>query len=131
MLQFLKKLRVHTKLVPRQYIKYSHQNSFATIFIYHLSFCHLFAITNKSTSCNWNIILKENSHPKSISEVTVVIKYPWLVHMICLIYCFFLFLQSSQHFLTFFDNCVFKLKCFNSCDSLLPFPFGKLVLHQS
>ena len=120
MLQFLKKLRVHTKLVPRQYIKYSHQNSFATICIYHLSFCHLFAITNKS-----------NSHPKSISEVTVVIKYPWLVHMICLIYCFFLFLQSSQHFLTFFDNCVFKLKCFNSYDSLLPFPFGKLVLHQS
>ena len=71
--------------------------------IYHLSFCHLFAITNKSTSCNWNIILKENSHPKSISEVTVVIKYlGWYIWFVWYTVFFFFYSHRniSWHFLT-------------------------------
>ena len=61
---------------------------------------------------------------KSIAGVTFVGKYPWLVYIICLTYCFPF--SSAIATLFFITSCIFKLKDFKGSNIFLTRLFVKL-----
>ena len=76
MLHFFKKLRLNTKLILREYIKYSHQNVFAIICVCYLSVLSLSCSHRQMSffatgTSQWTTV----SSVKSISVVTFVGKW--------------------------------------------------------
>ena len=84
MLQFFKKLKLYTKLVPSTVIEYSFQNLFVSAFILPSS--------TKAFFDNWNITLNYCF----ISKIyNFICKCSWQLD-ICLTYCFFSFLSDNS-----------------------------------
>ena len=79
---------------------------------------------NKSICYNWNLTLNDWFICKVNDRGNFVGKFPWLMCIICLTYCF-LFLSVI---VALFDIAfsIFKLKDFSFSNSFVPLPFIKL-----
>ena len=125
MLQYFKKLKLCTKLVPRQYMKIFTSKFICNnlCLVFGSFIIYLQSSTNKVYSTSGTLHRMTGSSGKLITRLTFVGKCPWLMYMIWLTYCFPFFSAITTPFGV--SSCFFKLKDFNCSNSFVHLPFFK------